>query len=60
MNCHDYGSAALNKVYGGMNCQTHPRDLPFTGSELILYVILGALLIAAGIVLKLTAKESAV
>lgn len=69
INCKHYASAALQRAYGGQNCQTivhHHRpataheassNLPFTGSDIKLFVIVGLVLLVAGIVLARAGRK---
>jgi hypothetical protein len=50
--CVDYGSDALNKVYGGMDCNYVTGNLPLTGLDIMLWLVVGGMLLLAGLVLR--------
>lgn len=53
--CRHFESAALQKQYGGQGCQYYKDgSLPFTGMDIGLVLLIAAILIAAGLVLRKT------
>lgn len=53
--CKHYASAALQQQYGGQDCKHH--GLPYTGSNITLFVIIAIILIVAGVVLHYAGRN---
>jgi hypothetical protein len=61
--CKQYANDLLQQVYGGQNCQPIPHpagDLPFTGFEIMTFLIVSAVLVISGAILRMGTKRDEV